>query len=148
MVYRRIASIKAVRPAGKEEVNRNANKAHGMQVWCYFCCWHTAQAKMGNAELQARAGIAALHQNGSALSEPFFQSGLLSLLFHLTPNWQERHSMFSWCFCLCLPFSALHPPPSLTPLHSSDSPLPTSNMYRFYGSLENKWLSFHRWARM
>lgn len=33
-------------------------------------------------------------------------------------------------------------------LHSSAPPLPKSNMYRFYGSLENKWLSFHRRARM
>lgn len=54
-----------------------------MQVWCNFCSWHclapSARAKMGSEELRVRAGIAALHQNGSALLGPFFQSGLLSL---------------------------------------------------------------------
>lgn len=42
----------------------------------------------------------------------------------------------------------LCPPSPHSSLQASALPLPKSNMYRFYGSLENKWLSFHRRARM
>lgn len=91
-----------------------------------------------------------LLQNGSPLSG-LFCIGVASFLLPAAPslalNGQEKHQMFSWS--ASLPFPSLSPLPSPpATLCSSGSPLPKLNMYRFYGSLENKWLSFHRRARM
>lgn len=91
-----------------------------------------------------------LLQNGSPLSGLFcirVASFLLPAAPSLALNRQEKHQMFSWS--ASLPFPSLSPLPSPpATLCSSGSPLPKLNMYRFYGSLENKWLSFHRRARM
>lgn len=72
-----------------------------------------------------------------------------SLFFHQLLNLWQAELVREASDVFLKPFPSFFPLPTLPPtLCSSVSPLSKLIMYRFYGSLENKWLSFHRRARM